>query len=837
MASNGDPPIPAKKRRVQRACDVCRHKRTACDGLRTLDKKCSNCIESGVPCTFTGNVAKRRNYVDALEARLESTEGLLRKLAGPSKESPASSTPASTGESPQGISNWSSDSPVIMHTRDVPPISGSVGPGVMLAALNLRSMNTPAPEPQGDDLAHLDLIRDIAAISLTQFSNGFQGKSSGAMLVKAAVQLREGYEEKDVPWSSRRIRYWTYDPAKHRVPHAGPFIFPDPDLLSALINLYFSRKNLYSPILHRPTFERSIADGLHTRDVTFGSVVLLVCAIASRYSDDIRLQQETEPLRRGWQFFDQITHSEHIFQTTTIYHLQYYCLAASFLAYSSPSTCWALIGMGLRLALDVGAHRQREGRPTVESELWKRGFWVLVSLDRQISLAYGRPCTTQYEDIDADLLIECDDEFWENEDPARAFVQPADKPSLSTFFNCYLRLNNIFAVGLKMLYSLNKTKRLLSYRDQAWEEHIIAELDSALNGWIDRIPPHLRWDPNRPEDAFFDQSALLYCSYYQVQMTIHRPFIPMIRNAPPTSLPSLGICTNAARSCSHIAETSRLRKKGVPVPEILPSVFTSGLILLLNVWSGKRTGLPPHMNSALTEVHKCMATIRVCEKMWQSAGLCYDLLDELATIGQLPLPVDSTPSPESAPLNPSKRTREDDDQSEYPPIPAPPVPHPPTGNIHPGSASAANTPHQFGSLPTYTADLGSLPVFRQSPPAPSQSLSSWYPTQSATPFGRPDFATGVQLPDGGVDGAFNMDHLFASDVGASEPALAMGGMSSAMQAMWANAPTNFQVDDWGAYFSVMSELSEGLESHYIWDNLVADSKGKGRHSFRSPVYG
>ncbi|KAF7353488.1 Zn(2)-C6 fungal-type domain-containing protein [Mycena sanguinolenta] len=707
-----------------------------------------------------------------------------------------------------------------MHTGDVTPISGSVGPGVILAALNLRSMNTPAPAPHGDDLAHLGLIRDLGAMSLTQLSVGFQGKSSGTMLVKAAIKLREGYEGKDLPWSSRRIHYWTYNPAKHQVPHVGPFSFPDPDLLSTLIDLYFARKNLYFPILHRPTFERSIADGLHTRDITFGSIVLLVCAIASRYSEDIRLQQETEPLRRGWQFFDQLPpHSNHIFETPTVYHLQYYCLTAWFLEFSCPSASWALIGIGLRLAQDVGAHRQREGQPTVESELWKRAFWVLVSFDRQISMAQGRACTSQYEDIDADLLIECDDEFWENEDPARAFVQPADKPSLSSFFNYYLRLNNIFAVGLKMLYSLNKTKRLLSYRDQAWEEHIVAELDSALNGWIDQIPPHLRWDPNRPEDAFFDQSAFLYCSYYQVQMTIHRPFIPMMRNAVPISLPSLEICINAARSCSHVAETLRLRKEGVPVPEILvcvarineltndltlleqSSVFTSGVILLLNVWSGKRTGLPPHMNSALTEVHKCMATMRVCEKLWQTAGVFYDILHELATIGQLPLPKDVTP-PDSALSNPNKRARENDDKVQVPPTCAPAVSHPPTGNIyhpmHSDSASAVNTlpiAHQFDPLPTYTTDLGKLPVFHQSPLCPSESMSSWYPTQSATPFGRPDFATGVPLPDEGADRVLNMDHLFASDVGiagASNYSLAANGMNSDVQAMWANAPTNFE---------------------------------------------
>ncbi|KAJ7225062.1 fungal-specific transcription factor domain-containing protein [Mycena haematopus] len=813
---------------------MCRRKKRACDGLRMSEKKCTNCIENNLACTFAGALAKRRSYVDALEARLELTEQLLRKVSWQNTQAPP---PATT----PGNSQWSSESAVLTHQSDIPTASGSTGPGVLLAALNMRSMNTPAPAPHGDDLAHLELIQDLSNLSLNQVRDRFQGKSSGAQLVKNAVLLREGYEEKDMPWLSRRMHYWTFNPIKHRVPHEGPYVFPDPDFLSALVNLYFAHKNLYFPVLHRPTFERSLADGLHTRNSTFGAIVLLVCAIGSRFSDDARLSPPgAEPLRRGWEFFDQLPHHlDHLFETPTIYNLQYYCLATSFLENSAPAACWTLIGIGIRLAQDVGAHRQREGPPTVETELWKRGFWVLVSYDRQVSMWLGRSCATQYEEIDADLPIECDDEFWENEDPSRAFVQPPGKPSLATFFNCYLRLNNILAFGLKMLYSLNKTKRLLAFRDHAWEEHIVAEMDSALNGWIDGIPPHLRWDPNRRDEAFFDQSALLYCSYYQVQMTIHRPFIPTIREGTETSLPSLAICTNAARSCSHVADMSRLRKNGVPVPVLISSVFTSGLVLLLNVWSGKRTGLPPHMNSAITEVHKCMATMRVCEKMWQTAGLFYDLLCELATIGQLPLPKDVAPpsTSTSGTSNPNKRAREEDRDQAQAPRTAP-VQHPPTNNVYhptmhpnpnPTPTSApppAQSAYQFGfglgdPLPTYTADLGKLPVFHshQLRASATESTSSWYPAQPAAPLGRPNFAVGIGVGGGGGgsvpngqgdnDTAINADSFNVD--GAVFASTSDTHADADVMAMWANAPTSFEVDDWGVYFSVMSELNEELE--------------------------
>ncbi|KAJ6487914.1 fungal-specific transcription factor domain-containing protein [Mycena sanguinolenta] len=844
MSSDDDQP--AKKRRIQRACDACRRKKR--DGLRMSEKKCTNCIENGLACTFAGAHVKRRSYVDALEARLELTEQLLRKERPVTWQNPQAPAPTSAANS-----NWSSDSPIRTHESEIAPASGGTGPGVMLAALNMRSMNTPAPAPHGDDLAHLDLIQDFSDLSINQVRDRFQGKSSGAMLVKTAVQLREIYEERDIPWASRRMHYWTFNPVKHRVPHEGPYVFPDSDLLSALVDLYFVHRNLYFPVLHRPTFERSIADGLHTRDTTFGAVVLLVCAIGSRFSDDARLSPPgAEPLRQGWQFFDQLPlRLDHLFETPTLYDLQYYCLATSFLENSAPAACWTLIGIGIRLAQDVGAHRRRDGPPTVETELWKRGFWVLVSYDRQVSMSLGRSCATQHEDIDADLPIECDDEFWENEVPSLAFVQPAGKPSRATFFNCYLRLNNILAFGLKMLYSLNKTKRLLAYRDQAWEEHIVAEMDSALNGWVDGIPAHLRWDPNRRDDAFFDQSALLYCSYYQVQITIHRPFIPSIREGTETSLPSLAICTNAARSCSHVADMSRLRKNGMPVPVLISSVFTSGVVLLLNIWSGKRTGLPPQLNSAIAEVHKCMATLRVCEKMWQMAGLFYDLLHELATIGKVPLAKDGVaPSVPLGISNPSKRAREEGQEPSRDARMAAPVQHPPTNNVYhspppnpttsaPPTTAAPQLAFGFGfglgdPLPTYTTELGKLPVFhshrRASPDPTTQSTSTWYPAQPAAPLGRPNFTVGggggvLRNSGHGLGGSdntginadafsLNVDAapLFTSALGADAYGSAGGinGMSDVME-MWANAPASFEVDDWGVYLSAMSELSQELE--------------------------
>ncbi|CAO1623744.1 unnamed protein product [Jaminaea pallidilutea] len=73
-----------KRRRVQRACDVCRRKKIRCDGLQPDKMKCTNCSVYGHDCKFEEGPKRRappRAYVEALEARMEKMEKLLSELA------------------------------------------------------------------------------------------------------------------------------------------------------------------------------------------------------------------------------------------------------------------------------------------------------------------------------------------------------------------------------------------------------------------------------------------------------------------------------------------------------------------------------------------------------------------------------------------------------------------------------------------------------------------------------------------------------------------------------------------------------------------------------------
>lgn len=137
----------------------------------------------------------------------------------------------------------------------------------------------------------------------------------------------------------------------------------------------------------------------------------------------------------------------------------------------------------------------------------------------------------------------------------------------------------------------------------------------------------VRWNSKNEDDLFMKQSATLYATYYHLQILIHRPFIPSFRNPSPTTFPSLAICTNAARSCCHVLEVQS--KNGLPFPIIQVklrqrtecstdicvqiTIFHVALVLLLNIWSGKRSGIAPHPRQEMEDVKKCLDLLKACE--------------------------------------------------------------------------------------------------------------------------------------------------------------------------------------------------------------------------------
>jgi hypothetical protein len=119
------------------------------------------------------------------------------------------------------------------------------------------------------------------------------------------------------------------------------FKFPDMDLLRNLVDCYFDNFNIMFPILHRPSFMRSIQQRLHEIDQGFGAVVLLVCAVGCRYTDDPRVVQVISPVSSctAWKFFHQVNNiQKHHYLPHSLHEAQIYPVCPLVLFNSSSVT-------------------------------------------------------------------------------------------------------------------------------------------------------------------------------------------------------------------------------------------------------------------------------------------------------------------------------------------------------------------------------------------------------------------------------------------------------------------------------------------------------------------
>ncbi|KAJ6617464.1 fungal-specific transcription factor domain-containing protein [Mycena sp. CBHHK59/15] len=672
---------------------------------------------------------------------------------------------------------------------------------------------SPIPDPSSPpfngvsndkDLDIQDALRGLIP-SDTRAADLFFGKSSSVQFVKAAMQV---HGNTSYVIGTQRPEFWTTLPWEKLKVEAPPLFFPENDLLEKLVKIYFDQINPIMSILHFPSFRDAVADRLHFRDQHFGAVVLVVCALASRYSDDPRvfLEGANSEHSCGWKWFSQVRPLRASFSPEpSLHQLQLICLSVIYLAgTSTPEECWILAGLGIRFAQGTGAHNRTQytRMKPLEGELYKRVFWILVVSDTIMSSLRGRPQITHTEDFDIDMPVDCDDEYWGQPNA----VQPRGKPSTSTFFIMYLHLMDIFGRIQRAIYPVT---------GQVCDPGVVAELDSALNEWVDSIPDHLRWDPHREDQIFLDQSAALYAPYYHAQILIHRPFIPAPGKASMTSgnFPSLAICANAARSCGHVMDVQARRGRGLlHHPHVTTALFDSAVVLLINVWGDRKTRTPEDFNRATADTQNCVRVLRLYERRWRVAGRKCDIISAMLNLGKYtsdsslkrarnaeevtPSPIPSgsgtlLDAPEQAwPMGDSTRVLTIAQQ------------------IQELELSIQETDHLF-SLPLHTEELGRLPIYD------SFDYDFNFPTEDAHYQPQSHVYNEYAAIPSGVD----MPQQFGYDV---VPGLAPGNICDPQHAQQTesssvngasipsyNIPSGDSWEDWSVYLASVDQFNQG----------------------------
>lgn len=107
---------------------------------------------------------------------------------------------------------------------------------------------------------------------------------------------------------------------------------------------------------------------------------------------------------------------------------------------------------------------------------------------------------------DLPMPTNCDDEYWEHEDPYQAFVQPHGKPTTIAAFIHLLKLYRLLAMALRNLvcvsvcsvavhssqpqFSMGMRRGFSGPSGEIWEKKVTRDLTDALEEWQKAVPDH-----------------------------------------------------------------------------------------------------------------------------------------------------------------------------------------------------------------------------------------------------------------------------------------------------------------------------------------------------------
>ncbi|SCV74090.1 BQ2448_6522 [Microbotryum intermedium] len=347
-----------------------------------------------------------------------------------------------------------------------------------------------------------------------------------------------------------------------------PDTLPPPDLLRKLIDAYFIEFNdRQLPILHRPSFERALNANMHLSNKSFRGLVFMICALGSRWVEDRRVDKiiantsdssgkNAAPcICKGLNWYRSAVGEEFSSVAAvipaTLFDIQASVLGIFFqMGAMTLVPVWSSIGNALQKAVDVGCHRETRTRWTsspLEDQLRKRAFHTLYSLDRAISTNLGRPTTIIDDDIDLDYPLDISDVDLDdfNLRGPKSTPPASREPSVVALIECMSRLSRIFGQMFKKLYGIQRPTTAEACTA------LVAELDQEMNDWACSVPAHLRWNSEKLDPKFLTASAILYISYYELQIRVFRDFVAPSRSVL-IPLRALDICAHATSSIAYI---------------------------------------------------------------------------------------------------------------------------------------------------------------------------------------------------------------------------------------------------------------------------------------------
>ncbi|CAG8509341.1 157_t:CDS:2 [Ambispora leptoticha] len=580
----------SKRRRVARACDTCRRKKVRCDGVQAGSDppSCTNCKAYGYECAFIDAPKKRgppKGYIEALETRLQRMESILGGLvqSGELPEGAISSnlewinvneTNFNGGETVVGKSGQesrgthrsyeggskSSSSLALSssHRTDGYSRHKKTSNSSRYSGHRSHSNSEDSDQSSSDNSnqeygSNYDLNDSMGQLAIDETGQTrYLGNSSGIFLLKITNKVANG-QIITVPRSECHSKVDL---------KSAVFELPPRELCDQMLDTYFARIHPYMPFID-PVDLREKYENLSNNS----SILILlyaIFAISSRFIDQ-------PAVRDG--FFERAKELlKDEFDDAQLSTLQALLIMAAYQQGAKNSRTWIYTGLAIRIAQDMGLHRDsaKWSLDEKQTEVRKRVWWSCYMSDRFISAGLGRPMIINESD--------CDVPF-----PTPGAL-PKDEPESVDAWVRTIKLTQILGRVLSHIYGI-KSK----HTTHAAMDSVLATLDAELNKWRDDLPSDLQYDPSMTVgDPMNQRRGVMHLMFYTIQILLHRPHIRGPKSkAPPSSIPSLTICTMAASNITHIAY--RAMKEGklrLAWNFTLYFFFTASVMHVINALSG-----------------------------------------------------------------------------------------------------------------------------------------------------------------------------------------------------------------------------------------------------------
>ncbi|RAH79178.1 C6 transcription factor [Aspergillus japonicus CBS 114.51] len=559
----------SKRRRVALACDVCRTRKSRCDGMRP---HCSMCKDLGFECVYTPsvtttNIIVQKDYLQDLEARIKSLENSHHRMQSDlsglvahrttRKRSPPSDSEPESGHEPLADLTGPEDPIDAMGavTFADEEECGYFGPSSNIAFL--RHLSRAVSHSRGDRQAEIN-------------SPAMHGTGDNGGFVSATRQ------------PSPMTGSPTATPMRSP-PTTNPLLLPSDEIIP-LIRRYFADTGLLFPYIYPPafleTYHQFKSKAKKPRRTWLGllNIVLAMAtltAVFPGYSAETRIQESTVYYQQALRLCQ-----GEIMRGTTLEAVQFLLLMGQYLQGTQKSVqAWTLHGLAVKAALQLGLHSKEASKvfPPLERDTRQRTWFGCVVLDRTLSMTFGRPpaIPDKYVQLDLpqlDILGDC-----------QAFVDDETLRCSTGFFNHTITLYKHMGTIIDQIYGANlgcepslpvveTVGRVLSIENQllSWVATLPDCLRQvtfqALCGEIARVQP-------QPPLYPLKFRVILTLRYLHVQILLHRPILVRFLDATHTA----GLEPGEERILNEIGYSSMKKcvESGMEIINIIHEVVTA----------------------------------------------------------------------------------------------------------------------------------------------------------------------------------------------------------------------------------------------------------------------